>query len=69
MGSMTRLIDRNPHRVHVSDYLERLSRGLMPRPEKLGVDSWVVGRPASRTFGFKTEDEAKAFKAKWVLKE
>lgn len=65
-ASKSALSARNPYHVHVSDYLARMRSGGMPRPEVLGVDSWVHAE-GSRTFGFKTAEAADAFRTKWGL--
>lgn len=65
-ASKSALSARNPYHVHVSDYLARMRGGGMPRPEVLGVDSWVHAE-GSRTFGFKTAEAADAFRTKWGL--
>ncbi len=57
---------RNPHRVHVEDYMERMAAGRIARPEVLGGDSWV-DRAGSRTFGFAREEDARAFRRRWRL--
>lgn len=67
MGSVVRdreLRLRSPHHHEVPDYIVRMKEGRMPRPEALGVDSWVTSR-GSRTFGFKSADEREVFRARY----
>ena len=61
-----RLRAKYPFAISIGDYIEKMNKGELPRPEFIVRGASWQERPGERTFGFDSTEDLEWFLKKWL---